>query len=77
MPLFFLFCYGGERVKVILIISDKQKNCIEWIEDTLDIAFDGKTKADAIKFIGENIHKAKLEQELEGVILESNLDALY
>lgn len=58
-------------------ITDNQKNCIDWIESTLDIEFKGNTKKEASEFIGKYLEDAKLEQELEGVILESKLEGRY
>ena len=45
-------------------MTEKQRNCIEWICNTLQIKYCGKdTKKDAAKFIGKFIDRARAIQQ--------------
>lgn len=53
-------------------MTERQKDCIEWIEEELGIEYRGENPSD---FIGEHIEEARFKSELEREAELSNLTA--
>ena len=50
-------------------MTERQKNCIEWIEEELGIQYKGENPSD---FINEHIEEARFKSELEAEANDPN-----